>query len=156
MVNVEPTPYSLSTVTSPPISRQKWRVIARPSPVPPKRRVVEESAWENASNRRPSCSSVMPMPVSETAKVTSGESRLGLGVEWLGTVDAGRSGLGLAGVGTGDAGRLGLGLAGIGCLKPAPTAGGLVGAGFKVSTWSGSGANLPRSSLSIRSGSDPN
>ena len=28
------------------------------------------SAWENASNRRPSCSSVMPMPVSETAKVT--------------------------------------------------------------------------------------
>src|SRR5690242_9713647 len=48
--------------------RQKWRLIASPSPVPPYLLRVDASAWENASNRRPSCSSVIPMPVSERAK----------------------------------------------------------------------------------------
>src|SRR5437868_6040679 len=51
------------------MSRQKWRLIASPSPVPPYLLLVDASAWENASNSRPSCSSVIPMPVSETANV---------------------------------------------------------------------------------------
>ena len=34
-VNVEPRPWMLSTVRSPPIRRQKWRLIASPRPVPP-------------------------------------------------------------------------------------------------------------------------
>ena len=63
---MEPAPGALSTVTSPPIIRQKWRVRARPRPVPPNRRVVDASAWVNASNRRPSCSGVIPIPVSAT------------------------------------------------------------------------------------------
>src|SRR3954470_23998215 len=67
-VNVEPFPKTLETVRSPPIRRQKWRLMARPRPVPPYFDRVLASAWENASNRRPSCSSVMPMPVSETEK----------------------------------------------------------------------------------------
>ena len=70
-MKVEPWPRLLSTVMSPPISRQKWRLIASPSPVPPYRRVVEASAWVNASKSRASCSVVMPMPVSVTAKVTT-------------------------------------------------------------------------------------
>lgn len=41
---VEPRPGSLSTETSPPIRSAKWREMARPRPVPPKRRVVEASA----------------------------------------------------------------------------------------------------------------
>ena len=36
-VNTEPLPGSLATVTSPPIMRASLRVMARPSPVPPKR-----------------------------------------------------------------------------------------------------------------------
>jgi hypothetical protein len=47
MVNVEPTPRLLSTAMSPPIVSQKWRVIASPSPVPPKQRVADGSTWEN-------------------------------------------------------------------------------------------------------------
>ena len=38
-----------------------------PSPVPPKRRLVEPSAWVNSSNRRSCCSSLIPIPVSMTA-----------------------------------------------------------------------------------------
>ena len=51
-VKVVPWPGSLSTVTSPPIIRQKRRLIARPRPVPPYLRVVDASAWVNASNSR--------------------------------------------------------------------------------------------------------
>jgi len=69
MVKVEPLPGLLSTVMSPPIKRQKCRLIASPRPVPPYLRVVEESACENSWNSRPICSSVMPMPVSVTAIV---------------------------------------------------------------------------------------
>jgi hypothetical protein len=36
-MKTEPLPGSLSTVTSPPIMRASLRVMARPSPVPPKR-----------------------------------------------------------------------------------------------------------------------
>ena len=43
-VNTEPLPGSLATVTSPPIKRASLRVMARPSPVPPKRCAVVASA----------------------------------------------------------------------------------------------------------------
>ncbi len=68
-VNTEPLPGSLATVTSPPIMRASLRVMASPSPVPPKRCAVEASAWVNSSNSFACCSAVMPMPVSETAKL---------------------------------------------------------------------------------------
>lgn len=44
-MNVEPFPASLSTVMSPRMSSLSRRVIARPRPVPPKRRVVDASAY---------------------------------------------------------------------------------------------------------------
>jgi hypothetical protein len=52
-VNTEPLPSSLVTVTSPPIMR--LRVMARPSPVPPKCCAVEASAWVNSSNSFACC-----------------------------------------------------------------------------------------------------
>ena len=66
-VKTEPLPGSLVTVTSPPIMRASLRVMARPRPVPPYCRAVEESAWVNSSNSFACCSGVMPMPVSDTA-----------------------------------------------------------------------------------------
>src|SRR6478609_114635 len=66
-VKTEPLPGSLVTVTSPPIMRASLRVMARPSPVPPYCRAVEESAWVNSSNSLACCSGVIPMPVSATA-----------------------------------------------------------------------------------------
>jgi hypothetical protein len=47
---VEPRPSSLSKPTSPPIRCASSRMITNPSPVPPKRRVVELSACENGAN----------------------------------------------------------------------------------------------------------
>ena len=55
-VNTEPLPGSLVTVTSPPIMRASLRVMARPSPVPPKRCAVVASAWVNSSNSFACCS----------------------------------------------------------------------------------------------------
>ena len=52
IVKVEPCPGSLATVMSPPIMRQKRRLIASPRPVPPYLRVVEASAWVNSSKSR--------------------------------------------------------------------------------------------------------
>src|SRR5215510_5826008 len=66
-VKTEPLPGSLATVTSPPIMRASLRVMARPRPVPPYCRAVEESAWVNSSNSLACCSGVIPMPVSATA-----------------------------------------------------------------------------------------
>ena len=63
-MKVEPSPGSLSTVMSPPIIRQKCRLMARPRPVPPYLLAVVEDAWENSWNSLPICSCVMPMPVS--------------------------------------------------------------------------------------------
>ncbi len=37
-----------------------------PRPVPPNRRVVDESAWAKAWNSSPESSTAMPMPVSRT------------------------------------------------------------------------------------------
>ena len=47
-----------------PSAAARRRTIERPRPVPPKRRVVEESACANGWNRRARCSSSSPMPVS--------------------------------------------------------------------------------------------
>ena len=46
--NVDPTPTVEVTVSSPPISRARFRLIVRPSPVPP-RRATEASPWLKAS-----------------------------------------------------------------------------------------------------------
>src|SRR5262249_49135619 len=62
-----PLPGALVTVTSPPIMRASLRVMARPSPVPPKRWAVVASAWLNSANSLACCPGVMPMPVSATA-----------------------------------------------------------------------------------------
>src|SRR5262249_15699679 len=48
-VKTEPLPGSLVTITPPPIMRASLRVMAKPSPVPPYCRAVEESAWVNSS-----------------------------------------------------------------------------------------------------------
>ena len=68
--NVVPLPDSLSTVTCPPIISAKCLVMASPSPVPPYFFVVEASACMNGWKSRVICSSVMPMPVSDTRKLT--------------------------------------------------------------------------------------
>ena len=72
--NVDPLPGSLSTPTSPPIMSTSRLQMDSPSPVPPKRRVMELSAWENGSNRRACLSLSRPMPVSMTAKRTYARS----------------------------------------------------------------------------------
>ena len=56
------------------MARISWRVIARPSPVPPNLRVVEASACSNFWKRRESCSGVMPSPESVTEKVSASSS----------------------------------------------------------------------------------
>ena len=66
--NVLPLPGSLWTPISPPINSASCLEIASPRPVPPYLRVVDVSACSNAWNSRSLCSSVMPMPVSLTAK----------------------------------------------------------------------------------------
>ena len=65
-VNVVPTPASLVTVIVPPIISQNILLITRPRPVPPYFLAVDASACANALKRRPSCSGVMPIPVSRT------------------------------------------------------------------------------------------
>ena len=54
--NVLPIPGSLSTHTRPPINSTSVDEIVSPRPVPPKRRVVEPSAWRNASKMAWCCS----------------------------------------------------------------------------------------------------
>ena len=78
MVNVVPLPGSLLTVMSPFMIWQKCRLMARPRPVPPNFRVVEESACWKARNSLPICSLVMPMPVSETSKMIQPSSLRGI------------------------------------------------------------------------------
>ncbi len=65
--NVDPSPGTLSTPTSPPISAASFLEMERPSPVPPYCRVVLLSACSKLLNSRAICSSVSPMPVSFTA-----------------------------------------------------------------------------------------
>jgi len=54
----------------PPMISARRLLITNPSPVPPKRRVVVESAWVKGLNSRCCCSGEMPMPVSRTAKAS--------------------------------------------------------------------------------------
>src|SRR5258708_13347439 len=69
-VNTEPLPSSLVTVTSPPIMRASLRDSARPSPVPPYRRAVSESAWRNSCNSFACFSPANPMPLPSTPTST--------------------------------------------------------------------------------------
>ena len=64
--NVEPLPSSLSIPSEPPISSVSCLEIARPKPVPPYFRVVDESAWVNFSKRVGIARSGIPTPVSST------------------------------------------------------------------------------------------
>ena len=73
---VEPWPGWLTTVMSPPMIVASWRLIASPSPVPPKRRVVEPSSCTKASKIAAWFSGRMPVPVSTTS-MTSDHVRLG-------------------------------------------------------------------------------
>ncbi len=66
IVNIEPLPGVLSTRISPFISCVRRWQMARPRPVPPYLRVVEESTWLNALKSRSIASCGMPMPVSWT------------------------------------------------------------------------------------------
>ena len=70
---VEPVPGpALSTHIVPPISSASSLLMARPSPVPPYLRVVLLSTWLNFWNSRLLPCSLRPMPVSRTAKCSSG------------------------------------------------------------------------------------
>jgi hypothetical protein len=64
---VEPWPGALSAHIVPPISSLSRLLIAKPSPVPPKRRLVEASTWLKDWNSSLIRSSGMPIPVSRTA-----------------------------------------------------------------------------------------
>ena len=65
---VLPTATVLVTPISPPINSTNRRAIDSPSPVPPKRRVVDPSACVNGVNKRSSAAGSMPMPVSCTVQ----------------------------------------------------------------------------------------
>ena len=60
--------------TPPPIACASSRTIDSPSPVPPKRRVVELSAWVKGWNSRACCSGETPMPLSVTENSSSAPS----------------------------------------------------------------------------------
>jgi transposase len=70
-VKVDPLPASLATVRSPPMIWQNLRLKASPRPVPPYFLDVEASAWAKAWNNRPTCSEVIPIPLSMTSKTKS-------------------------------------------------------------------------------------
>ena len=73
--NTLPRPGSLSTSMVPPRSSTRRLQIASPSPVPPKRRVVEASTWEKGWNRRMRLSAGMPIPLSWTEKCSMSACR---------------------------------------------------------------------------------
>ena len=66
MRKVEPLPCSLSTEIVPPISSTRRFEMARPSPVPPNRRVVDASTWLNDVKSLSIRSGAIPIPVSRT------------------------------------------------------------------------------------------
>ena len=72
--NVLPRPGSDAALSSPPMIETSRREIASPRPVPPKRRVVEVSAWVNGSNSCARCSRSMPIPVSRTCTRSRAEA----------------------------------------------------------------------------------
>ena len=67
-MKVLPTPGSLSSRICPPINSTSRSEMVRPRPVPPCLRVVDMSAWVKGRKSLPTCSGVMPMPVSRTEK----------------------------------------------------------------------------------------
>ena len=67
---VEPCCSTLSTQIDPPMSSTSLLLMARPRPVPQKRRVVDASTWLKDLNSRSIRSAGMPMPVSRTANVS--------------------------------------------------------------------------------------
>ena len=69
--NALPFPFSLFTCTVPFIISTSCFVMERPRPVPPKRLVMEASAWLKLSKRESCCSFVIPIPVSFTIKNNS-------------------------------------------------------------------------------------
>ena len=66
-MKVLPCPGRLSSKISPPSRRASSRLMVSPSPVPPKVRLVDESACWKASKMSSCFSAGMPIPVSETA-----------------------------------------------------------------------------------------
>ena len=81
---VVPSPGTLLTPMSPPINSTSSFEIARPSPVPPYLRVVEESTCEKLLNSRSSRSGGMPMPVSLTSRRTDRLRQLPFALDWRG------------------------------------------------------------------------
>ena len=77
-----PLPTSLSTQIRPPIISTRLLQMESPRPVPPKRRVMEASAWAKGWKSRSRPAGGMPIPVSRTAnsRVTEG---IGIGDEGL-------------------------------------------------------------------------
>ena len=67
-VKVLPFPYSLATVRLPPRASAICRLIDRPSPVPPNRRVIDVSACAKGWKIRSSTSGFTPMPESITPR----------------------------------------------------------------------------------------
>ena len=73
--NLEPRPTSLLKPIWPPMSSTRRLPIARPRPVPPNSRVVEESACENCWNSIACRSAAMPTPESVTEQRTGPRHR---------------------------------------------------------------------------------
>lgn len=71
-VKREPRPTELSTRIPPPISATRSRAIVVPRPVPPKRRLIEASAWTKGSKIRSRRSGAIPIPVSTMSMRTPG------------------------------------------------------------------------------------
>ena len=69
-LNTEPTPTRLVTVISPPMACTIRWLMAKPSPVPPRRRERVLSTWWKGWKTCVSDSGAMPMPVSSTTKRT--------------------------------------------------------------------------------------
>ncbi len=66
-LNEDPLPGADLTLIVPPIESTSFFVIASPRPVPPYLRVVELSAWVNASNSLSVAWGAIPIPVSWTS-----------------------------------------------------------------------------------------
>ena len=71
---VVPRPSVLSKAMRPPIIWASSAEMARPRPVPPKRRVAELSTWTNFSNSTACFSAGMPTPVSRTVMTSWSET----------------------------------------------------------------------------------
>jgi hypothetical protein len=69
-VKVLPRPTTLVAVMVPFIASTRRRTMASPRPVPPKRRVVEASAWVKGWKSRSSTCGLMPMPLSVTSSTS--------------------------------------------------------------------------------------